>query len=286
MMASQKEDFSQSQSKGLPFPEWFSALAANYAQQTGNSTRNAFDLLLDDINAIEPITGGSVVHDNAAGPGTATSVLVERLPPDDLPRILVTDNVPPMVQAAKDSFSAWPTIETRLLDSLDLEGIPDDHFTHSILNFSAFTFADPLKGLKEIHRTLKSPGLAALLVWKRFGAGEVIHAAQALVRPDLPPMRIPNPQFQEEGYLQKLAAEAGFEPSRMKMSCWTVVVKGPELDDGLRKFILSDFTRPARAGWTDEEVDRWPEAVDQVVQKEIDAYGGVKFESWVVLASK
>lgn len=285
-MASDQENISKSQSKSLPFPEYFSALAANYAQQTGNSTRTAFNLVFDDLNAIEPITKDSVVHDNAAGPGTATSVLVDRLPADGLPHILVTDNVPPMVQAAKDSFTSWPTIETRVLDSQNLEGIPDDHFTHSILNFSAFTFADPLKGLKEIHRTLKSPGLAALLVWKRFGAGEVIHAAQALVRPDLPPMKIPNPQFFEEGYLQKISAEAGFDPSKMQLSQWTIIVKGPELDDGLKKFILSDFTRPARAGWTDEEVSRWPEAVDKAIQKEVDAYGGVKFESWVVLASK
>ncbi|KAJ3463276.1 hypothetical protein MRS44_008062 [Fusarium solani] len=253
-MASDQENISKSQSKSLPFPGYFSALAANYAQQTGNSTRTAFNLVFDDFNAIEPITKDSVVHDNAAGPGTATSVLVDRLPASDLPHILVTDNVPPMVQAAKDSFTSWLTIETR--------------------------------GLKEIHRTLKSPGLAALLVWKRFGAGEVIHAAQALVRPDLPPMKVPNPQFFEEGYLQKISAEAGFDPSKMQLSQWTIIVKGPELDDGLKKFILSDFTRPARAGWTDEEVSRWPEAVDKAIQKEIDAYDGVKFESWVVLASK
>ncbi|RMJ19258.1 hypothetical protein CDV36_001103 [Fusarium kuroshium] len=285
-MASEQEKIAKSQSKSLPFPDYFSALAANYAQQTGNATRTAFNQVFNDFHAIEPITKDSVVHDNAAGPGTATSVLVDRLPAGDLPQILVTDNVPPMVQAAKDSFTTWPTIETRVLDSQNLEGIPDDHFTHSILNFSAFTFADPLKGLKEIHRTLKSPGLAALLVWKRFGAGEVIHAAQALVRPDLPPMKIPNPQFMEEGYLEKITAEAGFDSSKMQMSTWKIIVKGPELDDGLKKFILSDFTRPARAGWTDEEVGRWPEAVDKAIQKEIDAYGGVKFETWVVLARK
>ncbi|RSM09491.1 hypothetical protein CEP52_004103 [Fusarium oligoseptatum] len=285
-MSSEQENIAKSQSKSLPFPDYFSALAANYAQQTGNATRTAFNQVFNDFHAIEPVTKDSVVHDNAAGPGTATSVLVDRLPAGDLPQILVTDNVPPMVQAAKDSFTAWPTVETRVLDSQNLEGITDEHFTHSVLNFSAFTFADPLKGLKEIHRTLKSPGLAALLVWKRFGAGEVIHAAQALVRPDLPPMKIPNPQFMEEGYLKKITAEAGFDSSKMQMSTWKIIVKGPELDDGLKKFILSDFTRPARAGWTDEEVGRWPEAVDKAIQKEIDAYGGVKFETWVVLARK
>ncbi|KAM0432316.1 hypothetical protein ACHAPT_004856 [Fusarium lateritium] len=285
-MASQQENISKSQSKSLPFPGYFSALAGNYAQQTGNSTRNVFALSFDDIQAIKPITKGSLVHDNAAGPGTATSVIVDKLPSDELPAILVTDNVPPMVQGAKDSFAAWPRIETRVLDSLNLEGIPDDHFTHSILNFSAFTFADPLKGLQEIHRTLKPGGLAALLVWKRFGAGETIHAAQALVRPDLPAMKIPHPEFFNEGHLEKLTAEAGFDASKIQVSQQSIVVNGPELDDGLKKFMLSDFTRPARAGWTDEETGRWPEAIEKAIQKEADAFGGVKFESWVVLATK
>ncbi|KAH8888035.1 S-adenosyl-L-methionine-dependent methyltransferase [Thozetella sp. PMI_491] len=278
--------YEQSQSKGLPFPEWFSAMAANYAKQTGDSTRRVFEACLEDIQAIKPITKDDIVHDNAAGPGTAASVLVDKLPKDELPTILVTDNVPPMVQAAKDTFKAWPAIETRVLDSLNLEGIPADHFTHSILNFSVFTFADPLKGLQEIYRTLKPDGLAALLVWKRFGAGEVIHAAQALVRPDLPPMKVPHPEFLQEGVLEKHAVEAGFNPSGIKVLQRSLAVSGPELEEGLKPFMLGDFTKLARAGWTEDEASRWPEVIDQVVKKELDAYGGVKFEAWIVLAKK
>ncbi|KAM5352638.1 hypothetical protein ACJ41O_005360 [Fusarium nematophilum] len=285
-MSSQHDAFSKSQSSGLPFPEWFSLLAANYAQQTGNSTRRMFALSLPDIQALSPITGDSLIHDNAAGPGTATSVIVDKFPPEDLPSILVTDNVPPMVQGAKDTFAGWPTVESRVLDSLNLEGIPADHFTHSILNFSIFTFADPLKGLREIHRTLKPGGVAALLTWKRFGAGEAIHAAQALVRPDLPPMKTPHPEFLEQGVLEKLAMEAGFDAAQIRVSERSIAVSGPELDGGLKKFILGDFTRPARAGWTAEEEGRWPEAVEEAVQREVDAYGGIKFEAWVVLARK
>ncbi|KAF4963763.1 hypothetical protein FSARC_8246 [Fusarium sarcochroum] len=284
-MASQ-EKITQSQSKSLPFPEYFSALAANYAQQTGNSTRTVFELSFDDVQAIKPFNKDSVVHDNAAGPGTATSVIVDKLSADELPKILVTDNVPPMIQGAKDTFASWPQIETKVLDSLNLEGVPDEHFTHSILNFSVFTFSDPVKGLKEIHRTLKPGGLAALTCWKRFGAGNTIHAAQALVRPDLPPMKLPHPEFFQEGVLEKTAVDAGFDSSKFKIVQKNVVVSGSELDEGLKKFMLGDFMRPARAGWTDEEEGRWPEAIAKALEKEVEAYGGVKFESWILLAQK
>lgn len=271
---------------GLPFPEYFSVLAGNYARQTGNSTRRLFDASFDDINALLPITKDSVIHDNAAGPGTATSVIVDKFSAEPgLPKILVTDNVPPMVTAAKDSFQGWPEIETQVVDSLSLEGIPDNNFTHSILNFSIFTFMDPLKGLQEIHRTLQPGGLAALITWRHFGAGHIIHAAQAIVRPDLPAMRIPHPEFMNEGVLADLAIQAGFEKSDFKESERNIVVNGVDLE-GLKGFMLGDFTKPARAGWTEEEEARWPEAIAKALEKELGEFGGVRFVSWVVLAIK
>ncbi|KAJ4022497.1 hypothetical protein NW752_000298 [Fusarium irregulare] len=275
-----------SQSKDLPSSSYFSAFAANYVQQTGRSTRRVFEESFDDIQAIKPINKDAVVHDNAAGPGVAASVIVEKLSADGPPRILVTDNVPPMVQGAKDSFTSWSQIESKVLDSLNLEGIPDEYFTHSILNFSVFTLAEPVQGLKEIHRTLKPDGLAAISCWKRFGAGQLIHAAQAVVRPDLPPLKMPHPEFFREGVLEKTTAEAGFDSSKFKLLEKTVVVSGSELDAGLKLFMLGPLMAPARAGFTEEDEKKWPGAVDEVIKKEVETYGGVRFDAWVLLAQK
>lgn len=276
----------QSQSKDLPFSAYFSAFAANYVQQTGKSTRRVFEESLDEIQATKPIDKESVVHDNAAGPGIAASVLAEKFSSDDLPKILVTDNVPPMVQGAQDSFKSWPQVEAKILDSLNLEGIPDNNFTHSILNLSVFTFAEPVQGLKEMHRTLNADGLAVISCWKRFGVGELVHAAQAIVRPDLPRLKIPHPEFFEEGVLEKTTAEAGFDSAKFKLLEKSVVVSGPELDYGLKMFMLGPLMKPARAGFTEEDEKRWPGAVDEVIKKEVETYGGVKFDAWVLLALK
>ncbi|KAF4943927.1 hypothetical protein FGADI_13008 [Fusarium gaditjirri] len=275
-----------SQSKGLPSSSYFSAFAANYLQQTGRSTYHVLDLAFDTIQVTKPVTKDSVVHDNAAGPGIAALVLVDRLAADDVPQILVTDNVPPMVQAAEDSFTSLPQIETKVLDSQNLEGIPNEHFTHSILNFSVYTLADPVKGVKEIYRTLQPGGLAVISCWKRFGVGELIHAAQAIVRPDLAPLKMPHPEFFEPGVLEKTTTEAGFDSSKFKLVEHSIIVNGPELEDGLKKFILGDLVRPARAGYTGEEEKRWPDAVGEVLKKEVESHGGIKFESWVLLAQK
>ncbi|KIL96581.1 hypothetical protein FAVG1_01325 [Fusarium avenaceum] len=275
-----------SQSKDLPSSKYFSAFAANYVQQTGRSTRRVFESSFDEIHAISPLNKDSVIHDNAAGPGIAASVIIDKLSTEEVPKILVTDNVPPMIQAAKDSFASWPQIEVKVLDSLNLEGIPDDHFTHSILNLSIFTLANPTKGVTEIYRTLKPGGLAVISCWKRFGVGQLIHAAQAIVRPDLPPLKLPHPEFFEEGVLEKTVAEGGFDSSKFKLLEKTVVVSGPELDEGLKLFMLGDLMRPARAGFTEEEEKKWPEAVDEVLRKEVETYEGVEFQSWVLLVQK
>ncbi|KAK3366287.1 S-adenosyl-L-methionine-dependent methyltransferase [Lasiosphaeria ovina] len=275
-----------SQAHGIPFPKYFAALAATYNAQTGDTTRNLFAAALDDITAQVPLTSSSRVHDNAAGPGTAASVLVDRLTPDSLPKILVTDRVAAMVSAARESFAHVPSVTAAEMDSLALSGVADGSVTHSILNFSIFAISDPLQCVREVRRTLAGGGggVAALLTWRRFGAGEVVRAAQALVRPDLPPMAYPHPEFWQPGVLAALAVEAGFDEANVTVLEKSVAVgPGPQLD-GLRGFWASDFVKPARVGWTDEEVARWPAAVEQAVQAEIDARGGVLFQAYVVLA--
>ncbi|KAK3381687.1 hypothetical protein B0H63DRAFT_476378 [Podospora didyma] len=277
----------------LPFPTYFTALSAVYAKQTGNTTRNIFAATLPDITALAPITPTSTIHDNAAGPGTATSVLVDPhlgLLPESPSSILVTDNVAAMVSAARDSFASLhrPNVTVQELDSLSLSTVPDSSITHSILNFSIFTMADPLKCLQETRRTLASDGgIAALLTWRRWGAGEIVHAAQRIVRPDLPVMKIPGREFMDEGVLEKLTVEAGFERTKITVLEKTLLVKedGEEMA-GLKEFLVGVATGPAKIGWTEEEAARWPEAVEQAVRDEVRVHGGVLFQAWVVLARK
>ena len=304
-----------------------SPLATIYANQTGNSTRDLFAACLEEINALLPITEASYLHDNAAGVGTATSLILDSIlgqgeegiilprhggmgtvpregegagwgegEGEGFPKILITDIVPEMVKAARDSFSVPTTwispsperikIETMVADSQDLRAlIPDETFTHSILNFSISVMASPRKCLGEIHRTLKLGGAAVVTTWKRFGVGEIVKAAQRVIRPDLAGMVIPGDKFSEDGRLERSLVEVGFNRDKIKVVEKRVVVGGEGLV-GLREFILGEFTKPARRGWRKRDEERWEGAVDALLKEEVERYGGVLFEAWVVLAIK
>lgn len=98
-------------------------------------------------------------------------------------------------------------------------------------------------------------------------------------------MKLPHPEFLEEGYLAKMIVDAGFQANRVTVAEQTVVVKGENLE-GITDFMAGGFTAPARNGWTEDEVKRWPDVLHEVVEREKEEFGGVKMEAWVVVARK
>ncbi len=280
----------------LPTPTYFSALAANYSRQTGNTTLTLFDRVLQKyIHSTRPILPSSVVHDNAAGPGTASGALLERLGEDGFPgEVLISDNNKMMVNGARETFAPFSErmngekkIRCEELDSEDLSSlVEDNYFTHSIMNFSIFNIVNSEKALREIYRTLKPGGLAIISCWKRFGAGEVVAAAQALVRPDLPSIPICGPEWFEEGVLAGKMAEAGFEKGNIQTLREDITIGEGEGVEGLKSLFLGPLMKRAREKWTEEEEARWPEVVEEAIKGEVERFGGVKFESWFVLAIK
>jgi len=170
------------------------------------------------------------------------------------------------------------------MDSHDL-AFPTNSFSVSITNFSISTFNDPLRCLREIHRTLQPDGLAIVTTWKRFKIVELIHKAQRAVRTEARLMKVPRPEFMESGYLQDLMVEAGFASQRVQQSVVCTTVQGESIG-GIRDFMLGDFTASAREGWTAEEQADWEGAVDDAIEGEKIEHGGIKMDAWVITARK
>ena len=120
-------------------------------------------------------------------------------------------------------------------------------------------------------------------MWKRFAAAELIHAAQMRVRADAELMKIPKAEFMQQDYLQETISSVGFK--EVKTEVVSFLCKDEEVE-GLRGFMLGDFTRTVRAPWTDAEREQWPSAVDAAIAEEVANYGGVKFEAWVSTGRK
>jgi ubiquinone/menaquinone biosynthesis C-methylase UbiE len=285
---------SQIQHPNLPLPDYFSKFASIYVRQTGHSTLNILtDIITNNVQtSYHSIGPDSVVHDTAAGPGIGAAALVAALSKDQLPKkMLVSDNVAMMVNAALESLAAspLPDVDCKELDSQDLKSVPDNYFTHSIDNFSIFTFVRPSDAIRETYRTLRPDGLAIVTCWRRFAPMFIVHAAQKKIRPDLPDsalMPTPSPEFYEEGVLQKVVEESGFAKANITVVDKVLVVTEEDNIAGLTMLMSGPFMAKAREGFTEEEQAKWGEAVSQSVKEEVAENGGIRFEAYVLLATK
>lgn len=279
------------QHPNLPLPNYFTKFASIYIRQTGQTTLNILTNIITDYvqTSVHPIGPDSVVHDTASGPGVGAAALVSSLPKEQLPKeLLISDIVPMMVSAARESLvsSPFPHVECKELDSQDLEGVPDNYFTHSIDNFSIFTFVRPGDAIRESYRTLRPDGLAIVTCWRRFAPMFIVQAAQKKIRPDLPLMPTPSPEFYEEGVLQKLVEENGFSQDKITMADKVWVVTEEENVAGLMALMSGPMMAKAREGYTEEEEAKWTEAIRQSVKEETEQHGGIRFEAYILLATK
>lgn len=276
---------------------YFTQIAPKYSRATGNTTKDLFSEILESHDL--SIDSDSTIHDNAAGPGTATEALISWSRKHNVsPKIVVTDYVPAMVEACEairtqhTDDPLWQSVAMAVSDSADLKEFDDGHFTHSICNFSIFTFTHAAKCLQEIIRTLRSDGTAVVTCWKRFAPSEIIAAAQDAVKGaewgEAHRMPTNGPEYLQEGYMAGLVGEAGFAEDKIhSFATKTVVKRGGDDWDGLYEFLNDPFIKSGAArGWSEEELARWPEAVAAALEKEEKAFGGIVFEAWVVIARK
>lgn len=124
------------------------------------------------------------------------------------------------------------------------------------------------------------------LVWKQNGWYSVIHPAQNLVRADLPLHISSAFDFSEEGVLVEFVVEAGFSEGNVEVIIERTVRKGEHIDEMKKSLLWNGIRDSMTVGWSDEEKGRWPAAVEEAIQKEIEQYGGVLFETWTAIAQK
>ncbi|KAJ4415708.1 hypothetical protein N0V82_007201 [Gnomoniopsis sp. IMI 355080] len=189
------------------------------------------------------------------------------------PKVLVSDDNAMMVAAAKESLVSTPLphVDCKVLDLQDL---------------SIFTFIRPVDAVRETYRTLEPGGLAVVTCGRRFAPMFSVHNAQKKIRPDLALMPTPSPEFYEEGVLQKKVEEAGFSKEKITMDEKVLTVKDAEDVVELEAPMSGSMMARAREGNTTEEQSRWVDCVIKSVEEEIEQFGGIRFEAYILLATK
>lgn len=112
------------------------------------------------------VTTGSRVLDVAAGAGEQTLMIARLVGPGG--HVLATDLSPAIVALARQNTQAagFDHVETRVADGEDL-GVAASSFDAAVCRLGLMFFADPLQGLREMHRALRPGGGACTVVFSR-----------------------------------------------------------------------------------------------------------------------
>lgn len=261
---------------------FFEKMAENYE----DSIPIMKDIARSVIKRTPPITSDSIILDNACGPGIVTGQIINGLNSSTAPQFFAADFSPAMVkQLRKHDWAA--KVQSEVMDAQELT-YADDKFTHSFTNFALMAIPDPLKAAKQIYRTLKPGGTAALTTWKQLGYMVIFHDAQKKVKPDseyLPgPCGISSEWMGDMKFRSTLEA-AGFqakdieittEPASMSSDMWG---SGLELMKGI---LVNDVVQ----GWTEKEKEEYNIALKEQFELENANPRPTEMVAWVAVARK
>ena len=226
----------------------------NFFQKVAETYEDAIPIMKDIarsvIQRVPPITSDSIILDNACGPGIVSGEIIKQSKPDSTPELFAADYSPAMLeQLRKHDWAA--KIHSELMDAQDLK-YPDEKFTHSFTDFALMALPDPLKAAKQIHRTLKPGGTAALTTWKKLGYMVIFHDAQRKVKPDsifLPGPRGIAAEWMSDGIFRSTLEAAGFQAKDIEISTETAVMSSDMWGSGLdlmKNMLVNDLVQGGR----------------------------------------
>lgn len=169
----------------------------------------------DAMLGMAGITRGARVLDVAAGAGDQTLEIAERVGAEGF--VLATDLSPAILAFAKANAlrAGHRNVETRVADGERLE-VEEGSFDAAVCRLGLMFFPDPLQGLREMHRALRTGGGVCTVVFSTPEANPCIAAliSTALQHAGLPPRDPYRPggllSLGKPGLIDELFKAAGF----------------------------------------------------------------------------
>ncbi|KAK6910674.1 hypothetical protein I203_104706 [Kwoniella mangroviensis CBS 8507] len=162
---------------------------------------------LDDENEVKVLDIGS-------GLGQVTNALLRSRRVSQHVRVVageIDDSLLAHLQHKKEQgIDGWGKVDVEKLDVKNLAK-PDNTFDYIYANFLYFLLSDPLAGLKESIRVLKSGGTLSLSTWGCSGPLQLLQLAISLLPsyPLIPPSPPPGGAWSHPRYIQQILTDHG-----------------------------------------------------------------------------
>lgn len=257
-------------------------------ESTGGRTTKKF--AQHNLSLIPAIPAGSIIHDNCAGSGTVSRLILEQQ--RDV-KIYATDIDQPFLDSLSEEAAqnSWPIqVSNQRSESTRFD---DDFFDYDIANIGViFWTGAGLDGVKEVYRTLKPGGTALINCWQSITWMLPIMLVHKQFRGDVP-FPAPPINWTDGQQLRKIILEAGFREEKLSLERHEVVAVIPESE-------FRDWTEKTWAylagigGWHQVDEEKWDDEVERLAdllkqQPGTTVEGGnvsMKASQWIAVVQK
>jgi ubiquinone/menaquinone biosynthesis C-methylase UbiE len=221
---------------------------------------NAFGADALDLGGVD---ARSRILDVATGPGGLALAALARGA-----EVTAIDFSPRMIQRLRERLSGeqrWRT-QSLVMDGQELE-LPGDTFDAAFSVFGLIFFPDPVRGLTEIARVLKTSGRAVVVAWsspQRHEAFQLIGEVVREVWPEFrPPVAQPWLRYQDPALFRTALLDAGFGTAEIHTvtHVWEIIsaekfaARVPHLSPGT-SFLFENMSAEITAAFTGELLAR------------------------------
>ncbi|MCJ1460472.1 hypothetical protein MMC28_010854 [Mycoblastus sanguinarius] len=275
-------------------------MATSYNARAGGCNILLADKLISLVQPFLPPSSRPLrILDNACGPAIATTQCLANaticshaalhISAVDISTDFIANNCSLIAQTPGWTSNST-LVDTAVMDCADLK-FADDTFDASFTSLAIFTFPDPVQAARELKRTLKPGGVAALTTFKSGGWRPLFHEAERIVRHGAKATTFPFLDvWLPSGKLEQTMKDGGFvdvvEGEAAVMMWWGNRGEAAKnLADTLKVIVGS--------AWSESEKERMEETVKTIIDddgagivKGKDGKIGVEMYFWTVIAKK
>lgn len=196
--------------------EFYEKIAQSYESISGGLTRAVAAVC---IGYLGPLPPDARVLDNACGPGMGGDEVLKVYPDASVDMVDTAQGMIDFVRRNARENERWEgRVNVALMDGTKL-GFQEETFDASITNFGIFLFNTPAEGAKEIYRTLKRGGRAAITSWKFPGwADLLVREIMDVMFPEKQKFVMPViEQWREKDTLVDCMAGGGFSKQKIQV---------------------------------------------------------------------